>query len=191
MSRPSQAPKGMTTAFGRSAMKKRATALLAAIGLIVISAANSLADTEPAQSEAIETLVDEFNRWIEVHTSLDAKPASSARIQFVEPGERVIADGEEHLVRSKNRGLYDADKAIIYLVRPWDVRDPFDQSVLLHELIHHAQVGARYWSCPQAMEWDAYKWQEQWLAKHDIAPDFNWTAILLESSCSRHDHHPD
>ncbi len=172
-------------------MKEQALAMVAAIALLGITASESSAEADISQREAIETLVDEFNRWIETHTNLAAKPLSGDRIRFVTLGQRIIADGEQHLVHSRNRGLYDRNREIIYLVRPWDHGDPYDQSILLHELIHHAQVDARHWYCPQAMEWDAYKWQEQWLATHDIEPQFNWTAILLESSCSKRDYHPD
>ena len=172
-------------------MKKQTLALLAAIGLLAIVASDSSAEPDRFQRQAIENLVVEFNRWIETNTGLKARPISTTSIRFVTPGEQLIADGENYVVHALNRGLYDPEAEIIYLVQPWDHRDPFDQSVLLHELIHHAQVDARHWYCPQAMEWDAYTWQEQWLASHDIDPRFNWTAILLESSCSKRDHHPD
>lgn len=149
------------------------------------------AEIQDRETQAIQELLDEFTQWIEKNTDLRIKPLAAEKVKFVEPGDLVIADGKEHWIRQRNRGLYDIDKQIVYLTRPWDYRDTYDQSVLLHELIHHGQVEARHWYCPRAMEWDAYELQEIWLAEQKIDPGFNWTAILLESSCAPRDHHPD
>ena len=36
--------------------------------------------------------------------------------------------------------FYEADTGTVLLARDWDGADPIDQSVLLHALLHHAQV---------------------------------------------------
>jgi hypothetical protein len=135
--------------------------------------------------------IDALNDWIERSGSYSPANEPLKRIVFVEAGETILADGRKVTVEDRTRGLYDGETATIYIARPWSPDDPYDRSVLLHELVHHAQVEARHWYCPQAMEWDAYRLQQDFLAERDIEAGFYWPAILLESSCSKRDIHPD
>ena len=90
----------------------------------------------------------------------------------------------------QTRGLYDPDTVTIWLIRPWDARDPRDVSVLLHEMIHHRQNGL-HWYCPGAQELPAYRLQEQWLNKIGLSVSANWVAVVLEAGCTPRDIHPD
>lgn len=149
-----------------------------------------------AERSTIISLLDQFNGWIADNTSLTPNSSPIRSVRFVDSSDPIIASGQDVSTRHRdhgrrNRGLYDPDSATIYITRPWKASDPYDQSILLHELVHHAQVGAKHWYCPQAMEWDAYKLQDKWLAARQIESDFNWTSILLKSSCPTGDHHPD
>ena len=53
------------------------------------------------------------------------------------------------------------------------------------------QAAAHHWYCPQAMEWDAYLIQERYLNALGETGGFNWAWVLLASSCTARDHHPD
>ncbi len=143
------------------------------------------------EETAIRALLTELVSWIDAEDTYQTTDRPIVEIKFVDAGETITAEGQEFIVADRTRGLYDGNKATIYLARPWSADSPFDRSVLLHELVHHLQVDARHWYCPQAMEWDAYRLQETWLGEQDIASGFYWPAILLESSCAKRDHHPD
>ena len=58
--------------------------------------------------------------------------------------------------------VYDND--IIYLSDGWRGGSPADQSVLIHEMVHHLQKHAQLrYGCPQEREKLAYQAQERWL----------------------------
>ena len=172
-------------------MKRLLLLSAATIAFIWLGAGAGFADAVNDREQAMQVLVDDLTEWIGQNTELESKPFAAGNIEFVEPGDLVIADGEEHWIRHRNRGLYDMTREKIYLRLPWDPANPYDQSILLHELVHHAQTGSRHWYCPKAMEWDAYQIQENWLSRHRIEADFHWASILLESSCQKYDHHPE
>ena len=89
------------------------------------------------------------------------------------------------------RGFYDIELGVIYIVKPWSPNNPQDVSVVLHELVHHRQQTAQHWYCPGAQELPAYRLQEKWLAERGLAVPINWVAVVLEAGCSRRDVHPD
>jgi len=144
------------------------------------------------EAPAVAALLPELEVWLDANSDYARAGTPLARIVFVEAGHEIPHDGQTTRLGSTVRGVYEDESATIYLVRPWFGDDPRDKSVLLHELVHHRQAaGPRHWYCPQAMEWDAYKLQEAWLAEHGLESGFHWAAILLDSSCSVRDHHPD
>jgi hypothetical protein len=165
------------------------------IGILGIGqvAAEPLVDGSGSQTAnaTILEIIDDLNDWIARTEVYKPATTSPERIVFVNAGETIMADGRKVTVKNRTRGLYDGETATIYLARPWSGDNPYDRSVLLHELVHHAQSNARHWYCPQAMEWDAYRLQEEFLAQGNIESGFYWPAILLESSCSKRDIHPD
>jgi hypothetical protein len=144
----------------------------------------------PAEEGAIDALHQTLDAWLSVYSDYPETERPVARILVVEPGYEFEHLGRMTVLGGTMRGAYASDTATIYLLRPWNAGRPRDQSVLLHELVHHRQVDAKHWYCGQAMEWDAYKLQEEFLAAHGIDPEFHWTRILLESSCAVRDHHP-
>jgi hypothetical protein len=139
-----------------------------------------------------QALMEDLLDWIEAETDYDTAPARAALpvISFCETGEVIAYDGDDMMVDAGLRAAYDFSRAHIYLVLPWDAEDPYDASVLLHELVHHVQLTTRTWDCIGAPEWEAYKLQERYLGQHGIDPDFDWLHIYMMSRCPR-DIHPD
>jgi hypothetical protein len=99
--------------------------------------------------------------------------------------------GAEARAMGALRSVYSPSTITIYLVEPWSPSEPYDVSILLHELVHHRQATAKYWACPQDQEWRAYQLQEAWLAERNIASGFYWPAIALLAGCAPRDVHPD
>jgi hypothetical protein len=64
--------------------------------------------------------------------------------------------------------IYEDATRTIYLPESWTGSSVAEQSVLVHEMVHHLQnVGQSKYSCPEARERPAYVAQEAWLARSD------------------------
>jgi hypothetical protein len=84
--------------------------------------------------------------------------------------------------------VYDDDARIIYLPADWTGQTAVEQSILVHEMVHHFQnlLGTKY-ACPQEREQLAYRAQEDWLAQsgHSLADDFDLDpfSLLITTLC--------
>lgn len=137
-------------------LKTLATALTAAFVATTVQADGMIPRIEgvksPYEAPAIAALLPSLDTWITAYSDYPETDRPLAAITLVEPGFSLEHDGKAMQLGGTLRGLYDAESATIYLVRPWFGDDPYDQSVLLHELVHHRQVDAKHWYCGQAME---------------------------------------
>lgn len=145
----------------------------------------------PYERQAILAIAEELDLWLDTHTDLPRPPLPLARVELVAPRAEILHEGHMTALGGSVRGVYDTQTATIYLVRQWFGDTARDRSVLLHEMVHHRQAHAQHWYCPQAMEWDAYLIQEDYLNAHGETGAFNWAWVLLASSCAVRDHHPD
>lgn len=144
-----------------------------------------------AEAERVREMAVALDRWIDDFSDYPPPDRTLSRIVLVPPGNMGLIGAAARHFDGRTRGAYDPSTATVYLQRPWSAKDVHDRGVLLHELVHHRQVGARHWYCPGAMEWDAYKLQETFLAQGGEEARINWIAVVMESSCSPRDHHPD
>ncbi|NTU76863.1 MAG: hypothetical protein HGA90_03485, partial [Alphaproteobacteria bacterium] len=67
----------------------------------------------------------------------------------------------------------------------WDHEDSTQLSLLVHELVHHAQLfmNSAAWPCPSAREDLAYRLQNRWLEQQGHSPFVNVAWIERVSSC--------
>ena len=84
--------------------------------------------------------------------------------------------------------VYDDTKRTIYLPEGWTGVTPAQQSVLVHEMVHHLQnLGNLKYECPEAREKLAFAAQEQWLELLDrtLASEFGLDpfTLLVRTSC--------
>jgi Domain of unknown function (DUF6647) len=84
--------------------------------------------------------------------------------------------------------VYDDDARRIYLRRGWTGRSVAEASILVHEMVHHAQnVGKEKAECPEAREKLAFEAQERWLRRFgtDLEKEFgiNGFTLLVRTSC--------
>ena len=80
------------------------------------------------------------------------------------------------------------DKDIIYLSDRWRGGSPADQSVLIHEMVHHLQQRAQLrYGCPQEREKLAYQVQERWLTRFGATLqnefEIDPMTLFLHSAC--------
>lgn len=173
----------------------RTASQAALISLLLSGAGAAEPDITGAQlafePQAILNAVEELDAWLDIYSDLPQAKEPIGEIALIEAGAEVLYEGQMTQLDSTVHGLYDAETTTIYLVRPWFADTVRDRSVLLHEMVHHRQAAAQHWYCPQAMEWDAYRLQEDYLNMLDQTGGFNWGWVLLASSCAVRDHHPD
>jgi hypothetical protein len=180
----------MTIPFRASRRLVRSLSLCAALALTPVTAA---AQDLLAWREAptMQALVTHMEAWLDTHTDLPRREAPP-RIQLTSHAHASgIAHSHQTSASPTLRGLYDPEAETVWLVQPWDARNPYDVSVLLHELVHHRQAAAGHWYCPGAQELPAYRIQQAWLNDLGLEPDVNWIAVVIEAGCTPRDIHPD
>lgn len=193
-------PTGMGAGRRRLTVAGRVSGGVAAICLALLST-GAQASTElscpvpPGGADAVQPplsephdLAEEAARllaWIGAHSDLPIAPvmADLPAVRFCDVGEIVPYEAGDIEVHDRLKGAYDAVHNVIYLVGPWTGETELDRSVLLHELVHAAQMRGPPFPCTAAMEWDAYRLQEAYLAERGIDPGFNWFAIHMLSRC--------
>jgi hypothetical protein len=84
--------------------------------------------------------------------------------------------------------VYDTVTTKIYLPLNWVGTSPADQSVLVHEVVHHLQnVGRLRFECPAAREKVAYFAQDAWLRRSNISLEdefgVDMFTIVASSAC--------
>lgn len=119
----------------------------------------------------IKTLLVSFMLWMNSHTGLTIPhlpdivyKTDKELFYMIYPGN--IYEGPEKSVNVM--GVYISDT--IYLLNDFDVNDIWDQSVLLHELVHHFQVYNNIedlYECPERREYHAIMIQKEWLDQQD------------------------
>lgn len=141
-------------------------------------------------AQSLSHLTYQLDDWLDSNTDLPRR-ADPSEIRFVDKFSAAALSASNHSAGTGNlRGLYDPDSQTIWLVLPWNLRDPYNVSVLLHEQIHHRQTDAGHWYCPGAQELPAYRIQQVWLAQFGLEPNVNWIAVVLEAGCTPKDIHP-
>jgi hypothetical protein len=84
--------------------------------------------------------------------------------------------------------VYNDSTKTIFLTEGWTGSTPAEESVLVHEMVHHLQnVGKLKYECPQAREKLAYDAQNEWLKlrKLELEKEFeiDMFTILVRSAC--------
>jgi hypothetical protein len=84
--------------------------------------------------------------------------------------------------------LYHDASETIYLPESWSGRTPAELSILVHELVHHAQnlAGQRF-ACPEEREKLAFEAQQRWLRPFgetlQSAYGIDPLTLLVRTSC--------
>jgi hypothetical protein len=125
------------------------------------------------------------SNWLssEFGLSIDTLP----RIKFVPMAQmsmlRFRGVPSDHLGDGRDVvAVYDDDARTIYLPHGWTGRTPAETSIIVHEMVHHAQnLAETKFECAQAREKLAYEAQERWLAQFgsDLAKEFEVDGFTL------------
>jgi hypothetical protein len=186
--------------------------LLAAVAFLTL-AANSKAHCEivlepsaPAASPSASLhseatrhaseLLDEIATWLSSNFDLPAvreRPviafASKMKLATMRARDRASTDhGLLELGQRQVVALYDDQSRTIWLPDDWAGTSTVDQSVLVHEMVHHLQtLGKLKFDCPQAREKLAYQAQDEWLHRFGLSLekefDVDMFTVLISSAC--------
>lgn len=134
-----------------------------------------------------ENITNELIGWIALHTMYDVSLLFNEppKITFCEIGDMIDYEASTIRVEPFLSAAFNLPEREIYLVMPWSQDDPYDRSVLLHELIHDVQLSNRDWPCVGAPEMEAYRLQAKYLAENGVKPDFDWAGIYALSRCPK------
>jgi hypothetical protein len=152
-----------------------------------------------------QTLLTEIVTWLSANFDLPAIQDHPS-VEFVSPAKLASMRNEDRGFlpdRTRETGIYQPVEAThqretvalyegttktIFLSNTWTGTTPAEQSVLVHEMVHHLQnLGKLKFECPMAREKLAYIAQNQWLKQFgkDLETEFqvDMFTILISSAC--------
>ena len=189
--------------------------LVAAAIAALTSATSSIAQCENAErsppagshsasshsdaAQAAEGLLDDIMAWLSSNFDLPAikeRPAvefaSRMKLARLRASDGASSQGfmesDGQLSQREVVALYDNKTKTILLPDDWGGTSPADQSVLVHEMVHHLQnLGKLEFDCPQAREKLAYLAQDKWLKRSGLSLehefDVDMFTVLISSAC--------
>jgi hypothetical protein len=137
------------------------TAIVLAIAMLAHAPDALSKEPHPLPAAVADWLSAEFGLTVEPLPAIEFAPRKRmGRLRF--RGAPSDHQGDGHDVVA----VYDDDARTIYLPEGWTGGTAAETSVLVHEMVHHAQnlAGTKF-ECPQAREKLAYEAQGRWLAQ--------------------------
>ena len=156
---------------------------------------------QPDATGSAENLLDEIVSWLSSNFDLPAiedrpniKFASKTKLATMHADDRAHWQGltqDEGIDQTSPRrvvALYDNQSRTVFLPDDWIGKSPADQSVLVHEMVHHLQNLANLkFECPMAREKLAYLAQDKWLRRFGTSLekefDVDMFTVLISSAC--------
>jgi hypothetical protein len=156
---------------------------------------------QPDATRLAEGLLDQIVSWLTSNFDLPAikdrpaiKFASKMKLAMMTAQDRAHfqgltqAEAIDQLTQRPVVALYDNTSKTIFLPDDWIGTSPVDQSVLVHEMVHHIQNLAELkFECPMAREKLAYLAQDKWLGQFGMSLerefDVDMFTVLISSAC--------
>jgi hypothetical protein len=124
--------------------------------------------------------------WISAHTNYQMNFDSPRIVQLSQTAlEQKFYQGQDK--DSHLHAFYDPKNEIVYINNKFDINDPFNQSILLHEILHHVQFknGVKY-DCIGELEEEAYTLQKQYLREvHNFLWEYDALYLKIITSCNK------
>ena len=161
--------------------------------------------SQPDATRPTQTLLTEIVTWLSANFDLPAiqdhpsvqfvSPAKLASMRYEDKGclpDRLCETGVYEPIEAAHQrevvALYEDTTRTIFLSDLWTGTTPADQSVLVHEMVHHLQnLGELKFECPRAREKLAYTAQDRWLKQFgkDLETEFevDMFTIFVSSAC--------
>jgi hypothetical protein len=146
-------------------------------------------------STRAEELMNSILDWLAANFDLPAI-REAPHVEFIQPASMAQiryrgSAGNQAMPLDMGRDIvavYDDAKRTIYLPEGWSGVTPVEQSLLVHEMVHHLQnLGNLKYACSEAREKLAFAAQEQWLRIFgaSLASEFDLDpfTLLVRASC--------
>lgn len=140
---------------------------LADMMVVFLAAASPAADPDPALPDA--ELLESLSAWVAAEMGLRG-PVPAPMIEFVSGPEMAatLSAASAHPLNSSDtanvEALYHAPTGRMILRKTWQDGSLEQISILVHELVHHAQFFTkRKFACYAELEDEAFRIQEKWL----------------------------
>ena len=128
--------------------------------------------------------------WIGAETNYNVNLETPRVVQLTQQELNTMYYTEDTHPSGHLHAFYDPKTDTIYLNKYFNIHDPFQKGVLLHELIHYVQdsndvIGpGKPFECMRAFEEEAYPLQQKYLLEvNGIAWDYDELWVKLLSSC--------
>ena len=164
-------------------------------------AAGSAIQHRSEPTRPTENLLDEIGNWLSSNFDLPVirdRPAvtftSQTELAIMREKDRAPSHGFTQVETSNEPtqrrvvALYDNKLRTIFLTDDWLEQLPADQSILVHEMVHHFQNAAELkFECPMQREKLAYLAQDKWLSRFGMSLEkefeLDMFTILISSAC--------
>lgn len=144
---------------------------VAVASFILIGAIPGKSETDANALTLAESMLD----WVAERTGLHIFEPPDIRLVSA---EWMAARLEPGNLAAMPEALYGRSTHTLYLLEDWSPLDIRDQSILLHELVHHLQsMNQIPVSCPAQYNGLAYEVQIVWLREHGISDPFDFLGI--------------
>jgi hypothetical protein len=159
-------------------------------------------DAQKTSSPPLDSLLQDILAWLPANFDLptgNSAPAikflSKERLATIRYGRVAAGHDRETPPPATSLGqerdvvaLYDDKSETVFLPTGWTGATPAEQSVLVHEIVHHLQNVARLkFDCPMAREKLAYLAQDRWLERlgSGLEKEFEMDkfTLLITSAC--------
>jgi len=162
-----------------------------------VAAGSSAIQARTDVARPAEDMLDEIATWLDSNFDLPAikdRPAVKfvplMKLATMRAGDSAPLHGPEINEPAQRWvvALYNYDLRTIFLPDDWIGKSPADQSVLVHEMVHHLQNLANLkFECPMAREKLAYLAQDKWLGRFGTSLekefDVDMFTVLISSAC--------
>ena len=110
------------------------------------------------------------------------------KVDFPVPQVKRMGIIMEEIIFPNYEGFYDYKKNIIYIRGGLDIKDPWTQGVLLHEVIHYLQdMNNAQFKCTAEMEKDAWPLQKKYLKEvHSYIWNYDELWYMVISDCGQY-----
>lgn len=182
-------------------MRKTFLVISSLVILLTIATPLGATDAQKKSSPPLDSLLQDILAWLPANFDLPTEIIAPA-IKFLSKErlaairyDRDAAGQDQETPPATSLGqerdvvaLYDDNSETVFLSTGWTGATPAEQSVLVHEIVHHLQNVARLkFDCPMAREKLAYLAQDRWLERFGsgLEKEFEMDkfTLLISSAC--------
>jgi hypothetical protein len=181
-------------------MLRRVALFAAVVALAVFGVSNVRASEKPVTARPNQRVLKDIVIWLStnfdlprilIHPNIEIVPPAGIEalrykgFLWLAPRDIAVESQRGPLGAREVVALYDDAMKTIYLPEGWTGATPAEQSVLVHEMVHHLQsLGKLKYDCPPAREQLAYAAQDQWLRLSglNLTDEFEIDALTLAIS---------